>query len=122
MEQHKSALIQGCDVPECSHVSYSKRDLQLHKQSEHSIWSYRCQLCGKGFDQLKQVRWHVMLRHKTDDPAGPPPATRASVDLKHHFLERRNANNLKQKQRQPQTAEEHQVLVCKDEIEEVVFD
>jgi hypothetical protein len=57
-----------CDVPNCSFGSKFQGELRAHKKSEHNIWLYNCQFCGRGFDVLICFINHIKKSHKFSSP------------------------------------------------------
>jgi uncharacterized Zn-finger protein len=57
-----------CDVPNCSFGSKLQDELQAHKKSEHNIWPYNCQFCGRGFDDFFSFSSHIRKSHKCPSP------------------------------------------------------
>ena len=48
-----------CDI--CHKFFASKRHLNIHKRTVHAPPSYTCNLCGKGFKSLKNLKYHETL-------------------------------------------------------------
>jgi KRAB domain-containing zinc finger protein len=90
----------ACDFPQCNYACKTNQTLLSHKCKVHSSNLYTCDLCGKQFKHLSYVAQHFKRQHKN------PQSEDDSQSNVH----------------KPKTAEEYQELVCKDEIEEVVFD
>jgi KRAB domain-containing zinc finger protein len=90
----------ACDFPQCNFAGTHKRSLYIHKRQVHSSNLYTCDMCGKQFKNLSSIAPHFMRRH-----------------LKQLSAEKPNPTD-----KRPTTAEKQQELICKDEIEEVVFD
>jgi KRAB domain-containing zinc finger protein len=90
----------ACDFPQCNYASRKKRDLLQHKRQVHSPNLYTCDMCGRKFKNLSYVARHFKSFH----------------------LKQLNAENPKSTIQRPNSVQEHQELICKDEIEEVVFD
>jgi general transcription factor IIIA len=89
-----------CDFPQCKYASKTDKDRLNHKRRVHSSNLYTCDMCGKQFKHLSNVAPHFMRRH----------------------LKQLSAENPNPTDKRPTTAEKQQELICKDEIEEVVFD
>ena len=90
----------ACDFPQCNFASKINSDLLKHKRKVHSSKLYTCDMCGRQLKHLSYVAQHLQKAHKI-----------------HHSEE--NSKPIVQRLK---TAEEIQEVVCKDEIEEVVFD
>jgi Zinc finger, C2H2 type len=88
-----------CDFPQCNYASKTYIVLFQHKCIVHSSNLYTCDVCGKQFKNLKYVSQHLKRFHQ----------------------KQLSAENPKSIIQRPNTAQERQELVYKDEIEEVVF-
>jgi len=87
-----------CDYPGCMYSSKTDRALVCHKRRMHTIDLWTCHLCGEQFKNRFHGLSHVSRAHKVMQVAEISPI------------------------QGPGTAVEQQKVVCKDEIEEVVFD
>jgi KRAB domain-containing zinc finger protein len=83
-----------CDFPQCKYASKTDKDRLNHKRRVHSSKFYNCQMCGKQFKHLSYVTQHIKRQHQNQINAENP-----------NF-----------------SANESQEIICKDEIEEVIFD
>jgi KRAB domain-containing zinc finger protein len=90
----------ACNFPLCNFASKMNWELLKHKRKVHSSNLYTCDMCGRQFKHLSYVAQH----------------------LKRYHQKQLSAENPKSQIQRPNTAEEQQELICKDEIEEVVFD
>jgi KRAB domain-containing zinc finger protein len=62
-----SGINKECDVPNCTFLSKSHRELQSHMATVHLISLQHCQLCGAGFEQSILLKRHLK-RHETAKP------------------------------------------------------
>jgi KRAB domain-containing zinc finger protein len=90
----------ACNFPKCNFAATHKVYLYLHKRQVHSSKLYTCDMCGKQFKNLSSLVRHLRRYHKIQQSEEDPNSAVES----------------------PKIAEEYQEVVCKDEIEEVVFD
>jgi len=90
----------ACLFPGCNFATTTKTRLVIHKRALHSPALWKCHVCGKIYKNKCYVMRHIKSVHTKQQ----------SVD------------NSKSSGQEIKIAEEHQELVCKDEIEEVVFD
>jgi KRAB domain-containing zinc finger protein len=90
----------ACDFPQCNFASTNKFGLVDHKRIMHSPNLYTCDMCGKQFKNLIYIGRHITNYHLRQLISENPKATAQTT----------------------KSAEEPQELVCKDEIEEVIFD
>jgi KRAB domain-containing zinc finger protein len=92
INQHKR--IYECDVPDCVFACMRLCELQLHKKNAHSIWLYKCQLCGKGFDRAPEHAQHVKDHARFDISvincffSGCKQTFASLADLKKHAAEK----------------------------------
>jgi len=137
MKQHLKTF--SCDVPDCYFTSNTILDLQFHKSSVHSIWMYKCELCDQGFDRSNDLKQHKEC-HKSKVPSALQcnykeckQTFTSATDLKKHTVEHwypkhikrqlsDEDSNLNDQQLPLKIEQDETALVCKDEIEEVVFD
>jgi hypothetical protein len=90
----------ACNFPKCNFAATNQFCLYLHKRQVHSSTLYTCDMCGKQIKRLASLIRHFKRYHKIQQSEEDP---NPSVES-------------------PKIAEEYQEQVCKDEIEEVVFD
>jgi KRAB domain-containing zinc finger protein len=90
----------ACNVPGCNFATTTTRLLVNHKRVMHSPALWKCYACGKIYKTKSYVMRHIKIVHTKQQ----------SVD------------NSKSSGQELKIAEEHQELVCKDEIEEAIFD
>jgi uncharacterized C2H2 Zn-finger protein len=89
-----------CNVPGCNYATTTKKLLFKHKHVMHSPALWKCFACGKIYKTKSYVMRHIKSVHKKQqsvDNSNPSGQSR-DIDKGQH------------------------VLVCKDEMEEVVFD
>jgi KRAB domain-containing zinc finger protein len=89
-----------CDFPQCNYASNNNYILHQHKRKVHSSNVYTCDMCGRQFKHLSYIARHI----------------------RKYQLKQLSAENPKSTVERQKTTEEFQVIVCKDEIEEVIFD
>jgi hypothetical protein len=89
-----------CDFPQCNYATKNKYCILRHQRLVHSSKLCTCDMCGKQFKHLDYVAQHVVRCLQNQMSAENPNSTVV----------------------RPKTTEESQEMVCKEEIEEVVFD
>jgi uncharacterized Zn-finger protein len=91
-----------CDVPECNLAFKSQRYLRFHKNRVHKVdASSVCHICCKQFRNILYLTRHIKRQHENQQ----------SEEVNDPTV-----------QQLPKITEERQTIVCKDEIEEVVFE
>jgi Zinc finger, C2H2 type len=90
----------ACDFPQCNYTSRENKHLLQHKHHVHSSNLYTCNMCGGQIKNLPSMARHILKCLQNHLSA---ECTKSSVEG-------------------PNAAEGNQDVVCKDEIEEVVFD
>jgi KRAB domain-containing zinc finger protein len=100
--QHKDVSLRpyACDLPQCKYASRNKENLNYHKRKVHSSNLYTCALCGRQIKHFCNIARHMLKC------------------LQNHL----SAESTKSYIEGPNAAEGNQDVVCKDEIEEEVFD
>jgi Zinc finger, C2H2 type len=100
--QHRDVSLRpfACDFPQCNYTSRENSILLKHKRQVHSSNLHTCDMCGRQIKNLSSMARHMLKC------------------LQNHL----SAECAKSSVQGPNAAAEYQELVCKDEIEEVVFD